>query len=302
MALITRLGEPFTGNLAAQLPKIPIFDPIESPGSLLLLDLTHPALPMDETRSPVECLAYPNVLRGISGLSGPEALYLTTSGAETATAPSVADRTEWTARGGLHVMNAQHSDASYSADTAVNKGVYSVLFGSDLTAYMATHPGHNYYVSVWMRETRAPGPNAWSVGVEYGGMLAGVQTDRFFFSFAKVGDAFAARFNYRTATFDGNCLFTCASGTNTFTGTGSDDPANYRILSDRKGAFNASSYNPQNLPSLILYRAYVEDLTISGRTATEVEAIDRSLYEKELLTAGGRYHGDSWTDPTILDP
>lgn len=47
-------------------------------------------------------------------------------------------------------------------------------------------------------------------------------------------------------------------------------------------------------------RAYVEDLTVSGRTYAEVDAIDHALYTKEVLTPGSRYYGDTFTDPATI--
>jgi hypothetical protein len=41
-------------------------------------------------------------------------------------------------------------------------------------------------------------------------------------------------------------------------------------------------------------------LTVSGRTYAEVDAIDHALYTREVLTPGGRYYGDTYTDPATL--
>jgi hypothetical protein len=49
--------------------------------------------------------------------------------------------------------------------------------------------------------------------------------------------------------------------------------------------------------SAILYRSYVEDLTVSGRTHAQVKDIDFALYTRDVLTAGGKYYGDTFTDP-----
>jgi hypothetical protein len=40
--------------------------------------------------------------------------------------------------------------------------------------------------------------------------------------------------------------------------------------------------------------------TVSGRTYEQVAAIDQALYTKEVLTAGGRYYGDTYTNPTTI--
>lgn len=52
--------------------------------------------------------------------------------------------------------------------------------------------------------------------------------------------------------------------------------------------------------SKILYRGFIEDITVSGRSFAELSAIDEALYTKEVLTVGGRYYGDTYTDPNTL--
>lgn len=64
--------------------------------------------------------------------------------------------------------------------------------------------------------------------------------------------------------------------------------------------FNAIGGIRERLSSSIFYRAYIEDLTVSGRTYAEVDAIDYALYTKEVLTPGGRYYGDTYTDPATI--
>ena len=53
-------------------------------------------------------------------------------------------------------------------------------------------------------------------------------------------------------------------------------------------------------PSRAVYRMYIEDLTVSGRTYAQVDAIDYAQFTKDVLTVGGRYYGDTYTDPTTL--
>lgn len=52
--------------------------------------------------------------------------------------------------------------------------------------------------------------------------------------------------------------------------------------------------------SLVFYRFYLEDLTVSGRTYAEVDAIDNAMFTDEVLTSGGRYYGDTFTDPNTI--
>lgn len=51
--------------------------------------------------------------------------------------------------------------------------------------------------------------------------------------------------------------------------------------------------------SCVLYRVYMEDLTVSGRTFAAVDALDNDDYTT-AFAAGSRYAGDTWTDPTTI--
>jgi len=51
--------------------------------------------------------------------------------------------------------------------------------------------------------------------------------------------------------------------------------------------------------SWIFYRAYMEDLTVSGRTYAQVDAEDLALFT-EQFAVGGRYHNDTFTNPTTI--
>jgi hypothetical protein len=52
--------------------------------------------------------------------------------------------------------------------------------------------------------------------------------------------------------------------------------------------------------SYVLYRVYMEHLTVSGRTFAAVDALDNDDAYTAALAAGGRYAGDTWTDPTTI--
>ena len=51
--------------------------------------------------------------------------------------------------------------------------------------------------------------------------------------------------------------------------------------------------------SMIIYRVYVEDLDVSGRTYAEVDAIDNALYTT-AFASGGKFFADTFTDPSVL--
>lgn len=54
------------------------------------------------------------------------------------------------------------------------------------------------------------------------------------------------------------------------------------------------------LPSKILYRVYIEDLTVSGRSYATVDAIDAAQFSAAFNALTGRYGSDTFTDPATL--
>ncbi|WP_163398149.1 hypothetical protein [Flavobacterium fluviatile] len=72
------------------------------------------------------------------------------------------------------------------------------------------------------------------------------------------------------------------------------------IAQIKLGAGNAFGFFEANkCDSRIIYRVYVEDLDISGRTYSEVDALDKALYD-EAFGTGGKYYNDTFTDPATL--
>lgn len=66
------------------------------------------------------------------------------------------------------------------------------------------------------------------------------------------------------------------------------------------GTFDAwDSYNWNKAASYVLYRVYIEDLSASGRTFAQVQALDLALFQA-AFGAGGRFSGDTYTNPSTL--
>lgn len=63
---------------------------------------------------------------------------------------------------------------------------------------------------------------------------------------------------------------------------------------------HSKSYSARGAsPSAIFYRFYLEDLTLSGRTWAEVDALDARLFAS-AFAPGGRYYADTFTDPATI--
>lgn len=63
---------------------------------------------------------------------------------------------------------------------------------------------------------------------------------------------------------------------------------------------NVSPTHDNQWPSFVLYSVYIEDLNVSGRTYAAVDALYHAKYTADVLTAGGRYYGDTFTAPSAL--
>ena len=190
---------------------------------------------------------------------------------------------ERTPKKGVHIIN------SLTKQTADRN--WHIQPSSKVAAYMlANGATHKFYVSMWLGRTRR--------GVGPAGSS--------FHLFNNPGNMFIApseglngigRLNYRATDDNGGAVphhrFT-NTDINGVTGT----PSTFQLGAGMLSSYTGATYqNKQN--SIILYRAYIEDLTVSGRTYAEVDALDYALYQS-AFAAGGRYADDTWTDPATL--
>lgn len=272
-------------------------DPILTPGSLVLIDPSHPAGAW-VSGVPANGYAVPNIAAveaaTIVGAAIP-ALPLTLSGAIN---NNTKGKVERTARGGLHGIVSQAS-ALASGD-----GV-TIAQTTDLQAYLAANQAHRFYMSLWGALTRANtgmtaaasltggvigGSTNFNVGyirqdvVAVPGTLAGSRTDP---ALNNVGNRFVSLANGANHTMDSS--------------------AGARVTCGPCWGAPPSSYNNAvlatrnlNWPSHVFYRFYLEDLTVSGRTYAAVDAADHALYQQEVVNPGGRYYGDTYTNPSTI--
>jgi len=190
---------------------------------------------------------------------------------------------ERTPKKGVHIIN---SLLNQTADRN-----WHIQPSSKLAAYMVANGAtHKFYVSLWLGRTRR--------GVGPAGST--------FHLFNNPGNMFIApsdglngieRLNYR-ATDDNGGAVPHQRFTNTDINGVTGAPSTFQLGAGMLSNYTGATYrNKQN--SVILYRAYIEDLTVSGRTYAEVDALDYALYQA-AFAAGGRYFGDTYTDPVTL--
>lgn len=335
--LVEKLPITFEGGNSALMAKLTRRDQLETHGSLMLIDPTHPAQPW-AAGVPADQAQLPNVLESFAaGLYGASAMDRAAKMVKPAGFTGAAGLLERTAKGGLHGITPQ-------AGAAVAQTGPVVAFSNALVKYVLDNPAHSYYVSVWMDLTRQPSQayNNSSVFCFNGN---GQQTNSYLFNIAPNGAAntnYAIRplagsglgvTEYPGATPLGKKFISLATngwktataglesslpgdGTNTAV-TGAQAGAGLSWgptvfwngigktgVTTGAGVFNppggASGSNKDKTDSHVIYRMYLEDLTVSGRTHAQVEALDHALYTKEVLTEGGRYYGDTYTSPATL--
>ncbi|MEW5810252.1 MAG: hypothetical protein AB1925_12440 [Actinomycetota bacterium] len=311
----------------------------DSGGAVFLVDPTHPVNPW-AAGLPANNGAIPNLVAAqpslgsqplATALGGPLPLTYFTDGLLT----GAYGKMERTGKGGLHTIISQntalgdlasHSGGKYyqairpvgvftpAGGSASNGGITDYLWGTTGTDGAAMHA---FFLSVWLRITRrrVAGTQATPAA---GLTLTGSYTSGFnVFAFGPQGSGNAyntypttpthveyagnyTRLGAPVATL-GNELQEVAS-TAYHAGGSPSKATTYLSAMDggQTGTFGSTTTAKGNHGSFIFYRSYLEDLTVSGRTFAQVSAIDQALFTKEVLTAGGRYYNDTFTDPATI--
>jgi hypothetical protein len=264
-------------------PRLVTIDPIESAGSLYLVEPMHPveqwAAGVPATGSTV-----PNLFQSTLGIADPTILI--TGGANDGTKGKV----ERSTKGGLHGI------VSQAATLVAGDGV-QITMPASLETYIEANLGHSYYISIWDRLTRANGSGGDAI---FTCSFTGTSTNQgiafamvSLWSSPPVGSTlgFDILDNVVGPRYANVARSAAAAMTTTPISAGP-------VWGAPTGAVGSTSLTNRNTrwPSFVFYRVYLEDLTVSGRTYAQVHAIDNALYNEQVLTPGGRYYGD--TTPT----
>jgi hypothetical protein len=276
----------FTGPNIATMPKIARIDPIESAGSLLLIEAAHPlgAWPAGVAHN----TALPNLFKAtadtVIGGGTKDAFFDNVFAGK--------GLVERTPKGGIHGV------VSPTLATSANDR-FDIVAPSVLKTFMKANKTHSFYISVWARRTKIADPGA---------ALAGIITTAI-----SSNGTWAIQGNPVSLAFSGGTALGSTQPANTvgpsFSAAAGIVAQDFDTQSDTAGNKNnalAVLGNRQGGAALglgggrIIYRIYFEDLTVSGRNFDTVKAIDLALYTKHVLTAGGRYYGDTFTDPATV--
>lgn len=280
----TRIKLDFTAT-DDSLPRVRRIDPLVNKGSLALLDFTSPSMPSD----------WGGVLSGrIPNLAWGPLAQLLGSGSEDSLSFSYA-RTldddhglvERTANEGLHVAITQKAWDARQSVAIANPAV---------AGYLRANPGHSYFMSLWGTLTQddantgTPGAN-----MRMAGFMSGTS------------DVMNIRRGKNYALFPEQNRVGMRQKPNRDVGTPfivngamsqlAPAPDGDTIILWTTGG---GSGGQVVMPSWVLYRFYVEDLTESGRTYAQADAADLDYYSTVVQTPGNRYYGDSWTNPGTL--
>lgn len=271
-------------------PKLLTVDPIESAGSLVLIEPQHPVL-LWPAGVPASGAVIPNLAKDFAAALG----VATPSNGATIYSSGLSGEVgllERSGKGGLHGV------VSKLKTPAANVG-FNIELTDALKTYLLANPTHKYFASVWRRVTRI-GSTEQFTGIHSN---SGSTNNNLFIIGADLTRPVSGGANYAgqrviNRNVAGNSLINiCVNG---WVGA---VPTLISSLFARAcswgrppGVAGAAS----DVGSHVFYRFYLEDLTVSGRTYAEVDALDYTEFQKQVLTEGGRYYDDHYSTPSVL--
>lgn len=218
---------------------------------------------------------------------------------------------ERTSKGGVHFIISQTNDSAgppYNFCNVLPRGL--------VQTYIDNNVDHDLYFSTWVRLTRR---QILPSGAPQSYFHKAENTSNYLF-FLQAGDvtpvsgaALLGRDTANPAGYTNDIAVGAAIfrslGVTAYTGTkpalsGSGDTAGIdangvHFTGGRSGAWSTAIFNQNKAPSLVLERMYIEDLTVSGRTYAQVDALDLALFN-DMHAVGGRWYGDTYTAPSTL--
>lgn len=293
-------------------------DPVLTNGSLALVELADlPGVPAAGSSTLLPNIAASRV-RPLLPVGVTDAQVRPTLQVSATLAPTHG-KLERTSRGGLH--------AAFTQTNGVAQQGAQLRLPTAIREFMAANPSHKFGLWVWLKTTRA------TLGqhqrISFGrAFISGAAND---FG-ANINQSTILMLNYGTtsawfAPGPDSAYYTLTAGSNTVgttartyaavkggwsatagqAGGASNPPATAADLvatinmGTVGGAGNGGGTLLNSAPSTVLYRMYLEDLTVSGRTPEAVNALDQAAFNA-AFGAGGRYHGDTHTAPATLVP
>lgn len=296
-ALVLRLKSEINNPDAPYLIK---HDPIESrDGSLFLWDAGLQKL----STSPSINDTIPNLLSEYTPASGKNLVLK--RGLYSETNHNAYIQRELTSKGGIHFIVAQAYGGATNVPLHNTLQANAALQAALQSNVMGANP--NLFVSLWTRLTRKAPPDS-LVGVSAYTISDATKNNAAFHKQANdlnfvVSSASTATSHLNKANTDSAAVGQPNKNVMNLkgymgTGVASDSLARF-LIAGFEGPWGGMYANKS--PSVALYRIYVEDLTLSGRTYAQVKAIDDAEFNK-AFGVGGRFYGDTWSDPAAVLP
>lgn len=282
-------------------------DPLLTPGSLVLVEAGHPlgGLGTGDNSVPVAGATVPNIAwreaAAALGSGDVNTLRLAVS-ISGYTNPTLA-KIERTAKRGLHSITSKTIDPSNGTNFFHMTPPLAIRqFILDNTGANSGSAKHKFYTSAWVRQTRVGFDilNNFAVLNEFTS-ITGQSSNYILYT----GQATNPQGSQITPDRKVNGpQFSNTANAGYWTGTPAANDAGLRARMGNLGMADMYSYTPEirmGQADLVLYRVYLEDLTVSGRTYSQVSALDQQMFTDQVLTSGGRYYGDTTpTDPTTI--
>ena len=250
-------------------------DPVLSPGSLLLLEPAR-----DNSDNLLSLENYANGRAVDLGISGAER-------AEIVSGLQEFGLLERTGSGAIHGI---------VTEGALAAGRQASVRNLPVLQYIESNRDHEFAVMATVRMTRNASVYGTSNISERECVLVGSASPQMvIFQSRTTGNLGAMPYPHETRTgFRSEQIGPAnLAGISAFSPSGS-------VSQGRVAIWGGRSYSPDGgYPSYILYRLYIEDLTVSGRTFEEVADIESSI-AKARFSEGGLYFNDTFTDPSTI--
>jgi len=210
---------------------------------------------------------------------------------------------ELTPKGGIHTIISQ------TLHTATISQYAAAYLPTLIRDYIYTNRTHNFFISVWRRNTRVALTGASSAKLDLLLLTTGVYLTQEVVSTSSddlrpsSGALLARRQASPNALGDyiKNIAVNGPTGDPSTNATLAKSAASNAILACGGGltAFTAGGLLNVS-PSFVTYRVLIEDLTVSGRTYAQADAIDIAQFT-DAFAIGGRFYGDTLpTNPSVI--
>ncbi|MCM3216098.1 hypothetical protein M3612_16490 [Niallia taxi] len=265
MSIIQVLQTAFKGE-GLKAPKLSRIDKIESSGSLLLIDVSK----SDLSGQVIAGQSYPNLFAN-------NALAITEAETSVKVERGIVDATkakiERTAKGGIHFIskNGEAMGTGNFVDLAVTGGIKQHL--------VTHHKDHSFYFSIWGKLTNKGNAAFYPAAMT---SLGNHNFNRAFYMQYAPSQPVGAFLNAVPNQW--------VEGSPPGIGTP------FNIFNGGYAGLNQASGSTRLYESMIFYRFYMEDLTVSGRTFAEAQSIDQQLFNAAFVV-GGKFADDTYTDP-----